>query len=81
MQAIGLATDDDFLVRFNMSIDANDVVHYIRNLTFNWSQKNLFHEMFFDEKFGIYLNEVVGPPGLCLTFNIIDADELFYLEK
>jgi hypothetical protein len=35
MQAIGLVTGDEFLVPFNLTIDTDDVLKYMKHLTWD----------------------------------------------
>lgn len=83
MQAIALILNDDFLLSYNLSIDVSDVIDYIRNLTWKWAKKDsgIYQEADFDDYFGINFAEIIGPYGFCYTFNIIDAEDLFHLEK
>lgn len=80
MQAVGLVTGDEFLVPYNLTIDVVDVLDYIKNLTWNWMDRKLFHVINFDDYYGIDFAEIVGSTGFCYNFNMIDADELFHLD-
>lgn len=80
MQAVGLANRDDFLARHNVSVDTDDLVDYIRKLTFVWKQFKLYHFMSFDDILGVDFAEILGPSGFCYNFNLIGAEELYHLE-
>jgi hypothetical protein len=81
MQAIALVTGDEFLVPFNLTIDTNDVLEHIKNLTWNWNHKNYFQKVHFDDDYGIDFAEIIGASGFCYNFNLVDADELVFLNK
>ena len=55
MQAVGLVTSDNFLARYNLTVETNDVLDYIKNLTWNWSSKKLIHMIHFDDYYGVNL--------------------------
>jgi hypothetical protein len=82
MQAIGLVTGDEFLVQFNLTIDTEDVLDYIKNLTWDWTDPYKYvNNNDFDDDFGIDFAAIVGPLGICYNFNMVEAVDLFYLEK
>lgn len=88
MQAVGLVAKDDFLTNYNITIDASDVVDYIVALKRTWHTDGYNAEiggfgnkMDFADKFGALLAEIVTPWGLCYCFNVIDANELYHLER
>jgi hypothetical protein len=78
MQAVSLVTGDEFLLPYNLTIDANDVLHYIKKLSFVW--KDFANHMIFDDQYAVELAEIVGPTGFCQNFNLILAADLFNLE-
>ena len=80
MQAVELVTGDEFLVPYNLTIDAGDVLDYIKNLTWDWMHADLYHIINFDNYYGVDFAEIIGPSGFCYNFNLVDADELFRLE-
>jgi hypothetical protein len=81
MQAVALVTGDEFLVPYNLTIDADDVLGYIKNLTWKWFKRQLVQEIGFDDYYGIYFAEIVGFSGFCYSFNIVVPDDIFHLEK
>lgn len=87
MQAIGLMTKDDFLVSYNVSIDASDVVDYILQLERYWHRNSIDDEftfanqMDFSNKFSADMAKIVTPWGVCYTFNVVDAEKLFFLDR
>jgi acid-sensing ion channel, other len=78
MQAVALVTGDEFLVPFNLTIDANDVVNYIKKLTDSW--KTILDNINFDDQYGVAFAEIIGPFGFCYNFNLIRSTELFNLD-
>lgn len=88
MQAIELVENDDFLFQFNVSIDTSDLMDYIRNTTrrwhlneYDWVLGTFYNNMDFKKKFSIWLVEIITYRGFCYSFNIVDAAELFKIEK
>jgi hypothetical protein len=82
MQAVGLVVGDDFLVKYNLTIDTDDIIELIRNLTYDWDPENgkVAQYIDFNDYFGTEFAEILGPFGFCNSFNIVDAEELFNLE-
>lgn len=78
MQAVALASGDDFLLSYNQSIDTNDVLDFIIKLHIQWIQGNYAT---FDDFYGIDFAQVVGPSGFCYNFNLVDANKLFHLDR
>jgi hypothetical protein len=90
MQAIELATGDDFLAKYNLSIDTSDVIEYMRKATRIWTlndgdrPKDLgeyYHCADFMLKFKLITAEVITQRGFCYSFNIAEPSQLFRLEK
>lgn len=81
MQAVALVTGDEFLARYNLTIDTSDILDYITKLTWGWSTLALIHIIHFDNYYGVDFSLMIGPTGFCYNFNIVDAAELFYLDK
>lgn len=80
MQAVGLVLNDDFLVQYNMMIDTSDVIDYIKDLTWDWTEYYKYLPyLHFDNYYGVEMAEIIGPLGVCYTFNIKDSQELFHL--
>jgi hypothetical protein len=80
MQAIALATGDEFLVPFNLTIDVENVIEYLKKLLVEWNDKNIAKLANFEKKYGIDFALVVGPSGFCYNFNMVNSHELFNLE-
>lgn len=80
MQAVALVTGDEFLVSFNLTIDAEDVRDYIASLGYDWHENRHYTVVNFDDQFGIDYAPIPGPSGLCYNFNMIKAEELFKQE-
>jgi hypothetical protein len=80
MQAVALVTGDEFLVTYNLTIDIHDVLIYIHDLTFKWSDTRTMKYATFDDFYGVDFAYMVGPTGFCYNFNMIDADKLFDLK-
>jgi hypothetical protein len=53
MQAIALATGDEFLVPFNLTIDAEDVLDYMSELRVRWHNRKTTNFAFFDDYYGV----------------------------
>jgi hypothetical protein len=82
MQAIGLVTGDEFLVPFNLTIDTDDVLKYMKHLTWDWTDERSFHQVIhFDDYYGVDFAEIVGASGFCYNFNMVDSDKLFRLDR
>jgi hypothetical protein len=90
MQAIELVARDDFLFRFNVSIDTSDLIDYLHKATLNWNPTTFeytresgsyTHYIDFMQKFVVPLAEIMTSRGFCYSFNIVDASELFHLER
>jgi hypothetical protein len=79
MQAVSLVTSDEFLIPYNLTINTEDVLHYIRKLLLEWNDDNVTRNANFDHKYGIDFAEVIGSSGFCYNFNMADADEIFNL--
>jgi hypothetical protein len=90
MQAIELATGDDFLANYNVSIDTSDVIEYMRKATRIWTSKlgesdeilgQYHHWADFILQFKLIMAEVITQRGFCYSFNIAEPSQLFRLEK
>jgi hypothetical protein len=79
MQAVALATNDEFLVRYNLTIDAGDVLDYMKNLTYIWMDRRFSKHIEFDDMYNANLSLVPGPSGYCYNFNMANASDLFHL--
>jgi hypothetical protein len=79
MQAVALATGDEFLVPHNLSVDTSDVLVYMEKLLLKWDARK--NEASFDDFFGIDFAVIIGPSGFCYNFNMADADEIFHLDR
>jgi hypothetical protein len=80
MQAVALVTDDEFLAQFNMTIDAEDVVDYIRILSTEWTE-SLVLTSYFDDYYGIDFAAILSPAGFCYNFNLVEAHRLFKINQ
>jgi hypothetical protein len=80
MQAVALATNDEFLVSYNLSVDADDVLDYMKNLTYIWMDWTFSKNAEFDDMYNVNLSLVAGPSGYCYSFNIANASDLFHLD-
>jgi len=81
MQAIALVTNDKFLLNFNISIDTSDVVDYMHKLERQWFGNNYFPAVYFLERYAVNFTKVISHRGICYDFNIVDASELFHLDR
>jgi hypothetical protein len=79
MQAVSLVTGDEFLIPYNLTIDTEDVLDYIRKLLLEWNDNLVSKNADFDDKFGVDFAEVIGSSGFCYNFNMADANEIFNL--
>jgi hypothetical protein len=84
MQATALVTGDEFLLNYNIDIDASDVTDYILNLTWDWSgiRTKIYKHSFlhYDDYWTVYFSEVITPYGYCYTFNNPDPDKFYRLD-
>jgi acid-sensing ion channel, other len=78
MQAVALVTGDEFLVPYNLTIDADDVALYISNLTTD--PRRFLWNVNFDDRYGTALAVVYAPSGICFNFNLVESHDLFNLE-
>jgi hypothetical protein len=78
MQAVALVTGDEFLVPYNLTIEASDVLDYIAKLNYKWDLYENFAT--FDNFYGVDFAFIIGSSGFCYNFNIIDAEKLFNLD-
>lgn len=78
MHAIGLIMNDDFLVQFNLSLSTENITE-----SFYKIQRILIegYRGSFIQKYSISFSKILTPFGLCLTFNNIDASELFQFNR
>jgi hypothetical protein len=79
MQAIALATGDEFLVPFNLTIDAGDVLDYMAELRVKWYNPDHSNFAFFDDYYGVHFAEIIGASGFCYNFNMPEAADLLHL--
>jgi hypothetical protein len=79
MQAVAMITGDEFLVPYNLTIDTDDVMSFMKNLNWKWSET--VHQFHFDNAFGIEFSAIIGPSGYCFNFNLIESNRLFYLDR
>jgi hypothetical protein len=80
MQAVALATNDEFLVSYNLSIDAGDVLEYMKNLTYGWMDRKFSKYAEFDDLYNVNMSLVAGPSGYCYNFNMANASDLLHLD-
>jgi hypothetical protein len=80
MQAVALATGDEFLVPYNLTINANDVAEYMKNLTWVWYTSALIQFIGFDDQFGIRFAPIIGSSGICFNFNMDNPEDIFHLD-
>jgi hypothetical protein len=80
MQAVALVTGDEFLLSFNLTIDTEDVLDYLKKLHSNWQMRGYMRLAHFDNFYGIDFALVVGSAGFCYNFNMIESADLFNLE-
>ena len=78
MQAIALVLNDEFLLQFNISIETEDILIFIDNLTYHLQKEHKI--VHFDDFFAVEFAKIIGPNGFCYTFNIIEPNDLFNLE-
>jgi hypothetical protein len=80
MQAIALVTGDDFLVSYNLTIDTENVLNYLKNLLVPWDEDSYVRKANFDDFYGVDFATTLGSTGFCYNFNMIDAQDLFNLD-
>jgi hypothetical protein len=77
MQAVALVTSDEFLVQYNLTIDTDDVIDYIRILSIDWTKTTM--TSYFDDLYGIDFAAIISPFGFCYNFNLVEAHRVFEL--
>jgi hypothetical protein len=80
MQAVALVTGDEFLLSYNLTIDVHDVLSFINQLNFKWTDPRVRKYATFDDYYGVDFAYIIGPSGFCFNFNMINADELLDLK-
>jgi len=81
MQAIALVTNDKFLLNFNITIDASDVIDYMQKLKREWFGEDYASNFYFLERYRVNFTELISHRGICYDFNIINASQLFHLDR
>jgi hypothetical protein len=76
MQALTLATGDEFLVPYNLTIDTENLEYYLQELAWSWYE-NQYQIISFDDIYGVHFYRNFGLSGMCYTFNIIAFDKIF----
>jgi hypothetical protein len=80
MQVVGVVTGDEFLLNYNLTIDTENLLHYLEYLGFYWFKTDLDNYATFDDFYGIDFSLFNAPGGYCYSFNMVLADELFNLD-
>jgi hypothetical protein len=80
MQAIGLATGDDFLASYNLTTDTEDVLSYLMDLLPEWGTRGTHQEAYFDDTYSVHFAIVAGPTGFCYDFNVADPGSFLNLD-
>lgn len=92
MHAVEIVTDDNVLLQRNISVDTSDLIDYIRKASRIWTDPdvevyentgfiNFKHQVDFKNKYWVDFAEVLTEKGFCYSSNIVDAAEMFRLEK
>jgi hypothetical protein len=81
MQAIALATGDEFLVPYNLTIEVGNIRNELVDLNWYWYNKYLPNNIAFDDLFSVIFTSNLGFSGICYTFNIVKFEEIFFIEK
>lgn len=78
MHAIGLIKNDDFLVQFNLSLSTENITELFykihRIITDGYKGS-------FIQKYKISFSKILTPFGVCITFNTMDASDLFHFNR
>lgn len=76
------------MLQFNVTIDTTDIIDNIIELKAIWNYENWnkergmhHHQLEFADEWGVDLAEILTPWGFCYNFNIIDAKDLFNIER
>jgi hypothetical protein len=82
MQAMSLVTGDEFLLQYNLTIDADDLLDYIQKIQMDFAPAPVFfpNKANFDDNFGVFFAKIIGSRGFCYSFNMVDSKELFNLD-
>jgi hypothetical protein len=76
MQAIALVTGDEFLVPYNLTIDTDDVLVYMRELFTPWDVYGVVKTAVFERSYAARMTAIISHAGFCHNFNMVDAEEL-----
>jgi hypothetical protein len=80
MQVVGVVTGDEFLLNYNLTLDAENLLYYLSLLGVSWFDDGLSNYANFDDFYGIDFAVFLGPGGFCYNFNMMETDELFNLD-
>jgi hypothetical protein len=82
MQATALVTGDEFLLKYNIEIDASDVYEHflVYNFEHRSSDGHLAGIIHFDDRWGANLAKLYTAIGPCFTFNNLNADQFYNLD-
>jgi hypothetical protein len=81
MQAVALATGDEFLTSFNFTFDIEDVLDSFLPIIFKWNEPDIQRYAYFDDRYGIEFNLVLGPSGFCYNFNMIHTKQMLNFDR
>lgn len=81
MQVLEILYNDDFLLKRNVNVSTDDFFKILWNLTHFFDQVRGIHEFFWLKMLCPYPGFVPTLKGMCESFNIADADEVFNLDR
>ncbi|CAO1405296.1 unnamed protein product [Diamesa serratosioi] len=78
MHAIGLIMNDDFLLQFNLSLSTENISDSFAKVLRITEDE---YKGSFIQKYQLNFAKLLTPFGFCLTFNNMDASDLFHINK
>ena len=78
-----LILDEDTTGKLNLTFNAESALHIMRNFIFErWNEQgNQWHAGTWREKYSMKVATIITRFGFCFTFNIIEPEEILYLDK
>jgi hypothetical protein len=79
MQVVALATGDEVLLPYNLTIDTDDVLDYLYKLFRHFS--DVFISFYFDDLYGVNFADIITQSGFCHNFNLAEAHRLLEVNQ
>ena len=83
LQTLDLILDDDMTGNLNLTFDAETAFYIMREIIYDeWGDYGLqWHAGSWREKYSMKVATIITRFGFCFTFNIIEPEEILYLDK